>query len=172
MPTHISWAAAGYLDIPSVCTGLTANNSLFICDPSATGLAGTFIGYADFNVISYWNNSDGGVKSVAQSVCPSQSNLEPCDNTLMWDWFAEVAKAGGVVTQPHPLTTSKEDQVTIAKDANFVSFTNTIKESLLWQSFPLKILLPVELATIILFLISFQKRFGLMVMLDMIIVWV
>ena len=30
MPTHISWAAAGYLDIPSVCTGLTANNSLFI----------------------------------------------------------------------------------------------------------------------------------------------
>ena len=41
-----------------------------------------------------------------------------------------------------------------------------IKESLPWQSFPLKILQPVELATIILFLISFQKPFGRMVMLD------
>ena len=46
-----------------------------------------------------------------------------------------------------------------------------IKESLLWQSFPLKILQPVELATIILFLILFQKHFGLMVMLVTIIAW-
>ena len=43
MPTHISWAAAGLLTIPSVCTGLTAGNSLFICDPTATGLSGTLI---------------------------------------------------------------------------------------------------------------------------------
>ncbi len=128
MPTHISWAAAGYLDIPSVCTGLTANNSLFICDPSETGLAGTFIGYADLNVISFWNNSDGTVKDLGASICPTQVNSEPCDNTPMWDWFAEVAKAGvgnATTTSTYNLY---EDQVTIAgevyTDANFVSFTD------------------------------------------------
>ncbi|MDC0199147.1 cadherin domain-containing protein, partial [Pseudomonadota bacterium] len=141
MPTHISWAAAGYLDIPSVCTGLTANNSLFICDPSATGLAGTFIGYADLNVINYWNNSDGTAKSVGASICPSQVNSEPCDNTPMWDWFAEVAKAGGgnATTSTYNLY---EDQVTLAgevyKDANFVSFTDSNKRVIAMAVIPLE----------------------------------
>ena len=67
MPTHISWAAAGLLTIPSVCTGLTAGNSLFICDPTATGLSGTLIGYADSNPWSYFNNTDWSVKSVDSS---------------------------------------------------------------------------------------------------------
>ena len=114
MPTHISWAAAGYLDIPSVCTGLTANNSLFICDPTATGLAGTFIGYADFNVISFFtNHATGDLQNQNSYRCPSSFNSEPCDNTPMWDWFAEVAKAGGgnATTSTYNLF---EDQVTVA----------------------------------------------------------
>ena len=107
MPTHISWAAAGYLDIPSVCTGLTANNSLFICDPTATGLYGTLIGYADTNVWSYFNSTNGSLQNQSSSSCPST----PCDNTGMVQWISSIAQTTPGGTATYNLF---EDQVTLA----------------------------------------------------------
>ena len=107
MPTHISWAAAGLLTIPSVCTGLTSGNSLFICDPTATGLSGTLIGYADSNPWSYFNNTDWTVKSVGSSQCPTG----PCDNKSVVEWISAIAQTTPGGTATYNLF---EDQTTLA----------------------------------------------------------
>jgi hypothetical protein len=126
MPTHISWAAAGYLDLPSVCTGLTANASLFICDPTATGLAGTLIGYADSNVWSYYNNPDGSLRNQGSVACNSIIIGLSCDNSGMVEWISAIAQSTG------PGSTSTynlfEDQTTLAgqiyTDAMWDTFVN------------------------------------------------